>query len=311
MMLDRGILATGSFYAMWAHTDAHVDRYLEAVNEVFRDLRIAIDQKAVTAIAARPGRPFRIQAADLIEASTAENIALHVARRRRARGLRIDAVQNAVGLQRAAIDDDRARRHEGVVADRGLPDHAAAAIHHDAAAERRIVVVEVRADRAVVIADEVIRIARAAEHGADRMLDREHVGQLDLIERVQRVQRLVERIGLVRDGMAGLLAERAVGEVIQKDRILVGMPMRKTRLAIGKKALQPDAREAMLDPAERQIDELRQVAEIGAVRKQVLELLPHIERKIGSGKRELHDASSCCWRWCGRRGRARPDGCAA
>ena len=32
---------------MFAHTDAHVDRYLEAVNAVFRDLRIAIDQKAV------------------------------------------------------------------------------------------------------------------------------------------------------------------------------------------------------------------------------------------------------------------------
>ena len=47
MMLDRGILATGSFYAMWAHTDAHVDRYLETVNEVFRELRIAVDQKAV------------------------------------------------------------------------------------------------------------------------------------------------------------------------------------------------------------------------------------------------------------------------
>ena len=47
MMLDRGILATGSFYAMWAHTDAHVDRYLEILTEVFRELRAAIDQKAV------------------------------------------------------------------------------------------------------------------------------------------------------------------------------------------------------------------------------------------------------------------------
>jgi glutamate-1-semialdehyde 2,1-aminomutase len=47
MMLDRSIFATGSFYAMWAHTDAHVDRYLEAVNAVFRELRAAIDQNAV------------------------------------------------------------------------------------------------------------------------------------------------------------------------------------------------------------------------------------------------------------------------
>lgn len=47
MMLDRGIFATGSFYAMWAHTDAHVDRYLETLNEVFRELRTAVEQKAV------------------------------------------------------------------------------------------------------------------------------------------------------------------------------------------------------------------------------------------------------------------------
>lgn len=47
MMLDRGIIAGGSFYSMWAHTDEQVDRYLEAVNQVFYDLRIAIDQNAV------------------------------------------------------------------------------------------------------------------------------------------------------------------------------------------------------------------------------------------------------------------------
>jgi glutamate-1-semialdehyde 2,1-aminomutase len=47
MMLDRGILATGSFYAMFAHTDEHVDQYLDVVNDVFRALRTAIDQDAV------------------------------------------------------------------------------------------------------------------------------------------------------------------------------------------------------------------------------------------------------------------------
>jgi glutamate-1-semialdehyde 2,1-aminomutase len=47
MMLDRGIIAGGSFYSMWAHTDQHVDRYLDAVDEVFRALRTAIDQNAV------------------------------------------------------------------------------------------------------------------------------------------------------------------------------------------------------------------------------------------------------------------------
>src|SRR5262249_43496553 len=43
MMMDRGILATGSFYAGRAPRDAHVDRYLETLPEVFRELRAAID----------------------------------------------------------------------------------------------------------------------------------------------------------------------------------------------------------------------------------------------------------------------------
>ncbi|MBI3434474.1 MAG: aminotransferase class III-fold pyridoxal phosphate-dependent enzyme [Proteobacteria bacterium] len=47
MMLDRGILAAGSFYAMYAHTDAHVDRYLAAAADVFRELKTAVDQNAV------------------------------------------------------------------------------------------------------------------------------------------------------------------------------------------------------------------------------------------------------------------------
>jgi glutamate-1-semialdehyde 2,1-aminomutase len=47
MMLDRGIIASGSFYPMLAHTDQQIDRYLDAVNVVFRDLRAAIDQKAI------------------------------------------------------------------------------------------------------------------------------------------------------------------------------------------------------------------------------------------------------------------------
>jgi glutamate-1-semialdehyde 2,1-aminomutase len=47
MMLDRRILASPSFYSMYAHTDAHVDRYLDAVAEVFRELKTAISQNAV------------------------------------------------------------------------------------------------------------------------------------------------------------------------------------------------------------------------------------------------------------------------
>ncbi len=47
MMLDRNFFATGSFYAMYSHTDEHVDRYLGAVHDVFRELKIAIEQNAV------------------------------------------------------------------------------------------------------------------------------------------------------------------------------------------------------------------------------------------------------------------------
>jgi glutamate-1-semialdehyde 2,1-aminomutase len=47
MMLDRGILANASFYAMYAHTDAQVDRYLTAVREIFGELRKAIDNRSV------------------------------------------------------------------------------------------------------------------------------------------------------------------------------------------------------------------------------------------------------------------------
>ena len=35
MMLDRGFIAGPAFYAMFAHQDTHVERYLSAVREVF------------------------------------------------------------------------------------------------------------------------------------------------------------------------------------------------------------------------------------------------------------------------------------
>lgn len=38
LMLDEGFLASTSFYAMAAHTDEHVDRYLEAVDRSFAEL---------------------------------------------------------------------------------------------------------------------------------------------------------------------------------------------------------------------------------------------------------------------------------
>lgn len=47
MMLDRGILASGAFYAMYAHTDADVDRYLEALSDVFAQLKAAVENRSV------------------------------------------------------------------------------------------------------------------------------------------------------------------------------------------------------------------------------------------------------------------------
>jgi glutamate-1-semialdehyde 2,1-aminomutase len=42
-MLDRGYLAAGGFNATLAHQPQHVTRYLEALDDVFADLRTAID----------------------------------------------------------------------------------------------------------------------------------------------------------------------------------------------------------------------------------------------------------------------------
>jgi glutamate-1-semialdehyde 2,1-aminomutase len=47
MMLDRGFLASPSFYTMYAHTDEHVDRYASAVREVFAELSTAIANRSV------------------------------------------------------------------------------------------------------------------------------------------------------------------------------------------------------------------------------------------------------------------------
>ncbi len=47
LMLELGFLATNSFYAMYAHRAEHVDRYLEAVNQVFLVLAKVIREEAV------------------------------------------------------------------------------------------------------------------------------------------------------------------------------------------------------------------------------------------------------------------------
>jgi len=46
-MLDRGFLASGAFYATFAHQDPHIDYYLAALEEVFRELAEAIHTHTV------------------------------------------------------------------------------------------------------------------------------------------------------------------------------------------------------------------------------------------------------------------------
>ena len=55
-MLDRGILAGSGFYPSFAHTNEHVDRYLEAAAEVFGELAEAIRQEDIEG---RIGGPVR------------------------------------------------------------------------------------------------------------------------------------------------------------------------------------------------------------------------------------------------------------
>ena len=46
-MLDRGFLATGAFYAMYAHTEPAVDLYVAAVDAVFGEIARAVDDGSV------------------------------------------------------------------------------------------------------------------------------------------------------------------------------------------------------------------------------------------------------------------------
>ncbi len=47
MMLERGFLASTSFYSMYTHTEDHVQRYLQAVDEVFGEIVKAKETKSV------------------------------------------------------------------------------------------------------------------------------------------------------------------------------------------------------------------------------------------------------------------------
>ncbi len=159
MMLDRGIFATGrSIRCMRTPTHTSIAIW-RPWPTVFARTEDGDRPERRASAAARPGRPFRIQAADLkpgysaapkISRTTLRSVG-DVARTRDApRAARCRRQDRPPSITIVA------RGHQRVVAEPGAADHAAAAIHHDAAAERRIVVREVRADRAVVIADEVI-----------------------------------------------------------------------------------------------------------------------------------------------------------
>jgi len=48
-LLDRGFLASTSFYSMWSHTEQHVTSYVHAVGEVFATIREAVEKGDVRA----------------------------------------------------------------------------------------------------------------------------------------------------------------------------------------------------------------------------------------------------------------------
>lgn len=49
LMLERGFLATASFYASFAHTDTHVDAFLTAVGEAFQEVAAAVSKGTLEA----------------------------------------------------------------------------------------------------------------------------------------------------------------------------------------------------------------------------------------------------------------------
>ena len=48
-LLDRGFLASGAFYAMFAHTDTQVDRFIAACGEAFEIVAAALRDDTLTA----------------------------------------------------------------------------------------------------------------------------------------------------------------------------------------------------------------------------------------------------------------------
>ena len=53
-MLDRGFLASTVFYASYAHQNEHIERYLVAVNNVFKEISEAINKDTVSSLLKGP-----------------------------------------------------------------------------------------------------------------------------------------------------------------------------------------------------------------------------------------------------------------
>jgi hypothetical protein len=53
-MLERGFLATGAFYATFAHSDRQVELYLDAIGNVFSLIKNALDEDIVEKIIKGP-----------------------------------------------------------------------------------------------------------------------------------------------------------------------------------------------------------------------------------------------------------------
>ena len=57
LMLDRGFLASNLFYAMYAHADEHVEKYLEGVDETFAEITKSISDGSI--LSKLKGEPSR------------------------------------------------------------------------------------------------------------------------------------------------------------------------------------------------------------------------------------------------------------
>lgn len=102
----------------------------------------------------------------------------------------------------AGIHDKLAIRYQAIIAYPGFADDTASPVHYNTRPDRWMISFEIRSNRAVLIDEEIIRITSPAQHGSDRMLHGENIGQLNFMERIEGMKGFVQEIGLGRRGMA-------------------------------------------------------------------------------------------------------------